>query len=82
MTPYWTSQAKVGAGDIRDGPGGPRGPHRIKRCDMTCGVKFMGSPYHLGATERLSDLPKAAQLVSDRGLVCDTNTHVLCNIAQ
>ena len=48
MTPYWTSQVKVGAGNVRDGPGGPRRSHRIKRHDMTCGVKCMGSPYHLG----------------------------------
>lgn len=69
MTRFWTSQGKVGVGEVRHGPRGSRESHGLRRF----GVKFMGSPYHLKATESLSDLPKSAQLVSGRGLVCDTD---------
>lgn len=73
-TPYWTSQEKVGASD-GEGPGGLWGDHTEPRdCDVTCEVKCMGSHVTWGnrGTERLSDWPNAAQLVSGGGLVCVT----------
>lgn len=73
-TPYWTSQEKVGASDGEE-PGGLWGDHTEPRdCDVTCEVKCMGSHVTWGnrGTERLSDWPNAAQLVSGGGLVCMT----------
>lgn len=58
-----------------DGPGGLWGDHTEPRdCDVTCEVKCMGSHVTWGnrGTERLSDWPNAAQLVSGGGLVCVT----------